>query len=84
MTHNAAEDRIDKNIVRQPINVGQCVLVTYENKQFPKVLEKFGLFYCWPRADDILPYLFDDITKALDPPHTVSAGGHYSFAALHH
>ena len=32
-TSYAAGD-IDENVVRQPINVGQWVLVTYENKQF--------------------------------------------------
>ena len=54
-TNDAAEDHIVENIVRQPINVGQWVLVTFENKQFPgeilstsathavvKVMEMFG------------------------------------------
>ena len=31
-------------------------------------MDKFGGFFRWPRTDDILPYLFEDITKALDPP----------------
>ena len=58
-TNDAAEDHIVENIIRQPINVGQWVLVTYENKQFPgeilstsasathavvKDMEKFGDF----------------------------------------
>ena len=56
-TNDAAEDHIVENIVRQPINVGQWVLVTYENNQFPgeilstsathavvKYMEKFGDF----------------------------------------
>ena len=54
-TNDAAEDHIVENIVRQPINVGQWMLVTFENKQFPgeilstsathavvKVMEMFG------------------------------------------
>ena len=60
-TDDAAEDHIVENIVRQPINVGQWVLVTYENTQFlvaqerfsahlqqnavVKVMEKFGGFF---------------------------------------
>ena len=84
-TNDAAEDHIVENIVRQPINVGQCVLVTYENKQFPgeilstsathavvKVMEMFGGFFRWPRTDDIMPYPFEDITKTLDPPQQFS------------
>ena len=87
-TDDAAEDHIVENIVRQPINVGQWVLVTYENTQFlvaqerfsahlqqnavVKVMEKFGGFFRWPRTDDILPYPFEDITKTLDPPQPCS------------
>ena len=84
-TNDAAEDHIVENIVRQPINVGQWVLVTYENNQFPgeilstsathavvKDMEKFGGFFRWPRTDDILPYPFEHITKTLEPPQPCS------------
>ena len=84
-TNDAAEDHIVENIVRQPINVGQWMLVTYENNQFPgeilstsathavvKDMEKFGGFFHWPRTDDILPYPFEDITKTLEPPQPCS------------
>ena len=75
-TNDAVEDH-DENIVSQHINVGQWILVTFENKQFPgemlstsathadvKAMEKTGRFYRWPKTDDILPYPFEDITKS--------------------
>ena len=76
MTQDAVEDH-DENIVSQHINVGQRILVTFENKQFPgemlstssthsdvKGMEKTGRFYRWPRTDDILPYPFENITES--------------------